>query len=205
MSDRLGAISKQEWENLRQKSIPFAKERGFYELDWYNLRYVPRAQEPPDDRDSFHISGGRFAIPERKVTYLAAGPHIAMMELKARNEEYADSIIDDWAAGRFVPNLDKQGHNLTLRIVGGSAILDLSVPNSPFFKLVDRNETGFLSGIIGSRDESVYPDTHLISLHAFEHGFDGLAWNSVRYRLKKTREQAQVLVIYKRSAVEPWI
>lgn len=201
-------LNQNDWENLRDSSIEIAEMKSYYSSDWYNVKYFPKEQGDPeelqlnDPTKLFGVKNARFSLLKRPVAYFSVAPYIGMMETKCRDVDDATGLLAAWLDGIWCPDPNSYGHNLRGSIVGGAVILDLSFPNNPLLTRVDTVSRDLLDAMTTSRDVSIYPQTQIFSEVLVENDFDGLIWNSVRYKRDRINEPRQVMVLYNEKAIK---
>ena len=206
--DIFNKLNQDDWENLRDSSIEIAEMKSCYLMDWYNLKYFRKEQDNPeelqlnDPTKLFGVKNARFSLLKQPVAYFSVAPYIGMMETKCRDVEDATGILAAWFDGIWCPDPNSYGYNLQGSIVGGAAILDLSFSDNPLRTRIDAAGRDLLDEMTTSRDVSVYPQTQRFSEILVENGFDGLIWNSVRYKRRQINEPRQVMVMYDDNAIK---
>jgi hypothetical protein len=209
LRDILSTLDADDWQNLRDTSVKVAKMKSYYSSFWYNVKYFPKEHGDPDHVQLndpaclFRVTGARFSLRNQAVAYFSVAPYIGMMETKCRNVNDATAVRKAWLEENWCPDPKRYGHLLEATIIDDTPILDLSFPNNPLFARVDADSKDLLGTLTTSRDVAlVYPASQIFSEVLVDHGFEGLIWDSVRYRRRGVNEPRQVMVVYDETALK---
>lgn len=170
---RFARIPRHEWP-IFSVSTPEGRLSPFDKLWWTSTidgRYFRRSTR------------GRFALgPLAKICYLASDASIAISEtsqaLRGDRQLTLDKVIQFHSP---VPRKLSPG----FRIRRGVPLLDLTGPDVPFLKSLERyrlidNRANFYDQVIFGRHSVNYPITQAIARCAFRNRYCGIIWQSVR-------------------------
>jgi hypothetical protein len=195
--------SQDDWDELlRRLEVPFP----WHEREWWHNKYYKenplnendgdrtqrslRGQaEVPNRRQIFYPSpSSRFSLGgELPVAYFSADFSVNCAETIKKfsnNSSLPFHELHAYLRGETDPIPGQWGYPLCLHLSRKAKILDVTTQDSPFFRLVKRRwgeeQMRSLWTLFRSREDEAKKATQVVAIEAWKHGFDGLAYTSVR-------------------------
>jgi hypothetical protein len=176
---RLKYIWKSELEKIPQKDwwelLELSKSHEFsYKHHWWHARY--REEDAPFAR----LSNGRFALGDHPVSYWAGDYELARVEATEELREDSNLTFHKTLIHVSAAKL----YSLCYCLKKGTPLLDLTEAGGPFLLKIEElhicSSPVFVKKVLEERRRRVYPITQAIAEAAFDHGFGGIVWRSVR-------------------------
>ncbi len=188
-------IEKINFNDLKKESNTIESiKRQYIRNDWWNLsiyknnppndptkKQIPLRGKPgiPWEKDPFSIKDCRFSLKNKPVAYFSNEFAIASCEtIKQFRDKYNDSweeFLKPYLEGITNPHPDSYCYSLNYALYEYIDILDLRLGSnalSNYFPEIKQHIT--------SPDIKVYQYTQDLSEKLYEHGFNGILYNSVR-------------------------
>lgn len=162
--------------------------------------------EIPYSRIIFKVKPFRFSLIDKPVAYFSSDYALMSCEtIKVLRQSYECSwkvYLEPYLDGVANPTPNAYGYPLNFKLIDNAIILDLT-RNSPSIRMMEKYSKINIEYIITSQDNKIYKLTQLISEKAFENGFDGIAYDSVR-EPSDLNILGNNLVLFKESKITKW-
>lgn len=218
----LNSFSKTEWSDIRRLSQSVSSKLS--KMGWWNNKYYEKNEngkdgckehktnwgtsEIPYNREIFKKSNSRFGLGDHPVAYFSndyASNCCEMIEQLRECENLKWDKLTEYLDGKTNPSPCLIWYPISVTISDDALILDLMNNTINFLGLLaDKSNWGskvdLMEEIILNRDPLIYGETQEISKAAWENGFQGVCYQSVRTPINVVLPDRN-LVVFDKSIV----
>lgn len=178
-------MSWRTWWHQKWYEVPSEEPSGFKPQA---VRKID-AKEIPYERLLFYTAPtGRYAPPDKKVAYFGSDNSTATCETKAQfreNPELSSNEVRAYYSGELTPEPGGYGFPLEHDVDDSVVLADLRRPDNLLFRYIASqngwvNASEFSKNVACSLDHEGKHQTQIIAAAAFDRGFNGVWFQSVR-------------------------